>query len=428
MEDKQTSLQLPSQKDGMLDSSQSHATPIDGGPRSRLFPAATGHAKPDTVQANSNISPQPVTSKVEADDGSTNTETLTDNVTFPQLSNDAPTSPKQTAYHVQSDGEDEERATAKSFPRSTSPASAAQRNKGAIYQKVGEEGVCHMHRFSLYETASRYYLVGGDVVDRKFRILKVDRTADSGDLSIAEDDIVYTKKEMNQLLNTVDDGNKASGGLKLKCSTWGLLGFIRFTGAYYMLVITKRSQVAMIGGHYIYQVDGTELVPLTMSSSSRFKVDRDAEEARFIGILNNLDLSRSFYFSYSYDITRTLQHNILRERQAMQQDNADSSLKHRNSMFVWNHHLLDPASEALRNTYDWCLPIVHGFVDQASKIFPRRRVIALLTNASIALSVYGRTVHITIIARRSRFFAGARFLKRGANDLASCNHCDHLGV
>ena len=374
MEDKQAPLQLSPQKDGMPDT-QSQATPTDGGPRSRFSSAATGHAKSDTVEISSNDSPQPVTPKVEIDDGSTNNETLTETVTFPHLSNDAPTSPKQTAYHVQSDGEDEERATAKSFPRSTSPASAAQRNRGAIYQKVGEEGVCKMHRFSLYETASRYYLVGGDVVDRKFRILKIDRTADSGDLSIAEDDIVYTKKEMNQLLNTVDDGNKASGGLKLKCSNWGLLGFIRFTGAFYMLVITKRSQVAMIGGHYIYQVDGTELVSLTMSSSSRFRVDRDAEEARFIGILSNLDLSRSFYFSYSYDITRTLQHNILRERQAMQQGNADSSPKHRNSMFVWNHHLLDPASEALKNTDDWCLPIVHGFVDQASK----RLLLAMLS-------------------------------------------------
>lgn len=34
-----------------------------------------------------------------------------------------------------------------------------------------------------------------------------------------------------------------------------------------------------------------------------------------------------------------------------------------------------------------------------------------------AISVYGRGAFITIIARRSRFFAGARFLKRGANDL-----------
>lgn len=398
MEDKQTLQQLPPHKDGMPNS-QPYATLPDGGLRSYLSSPTPGHVTPDTVETSSNNSPQTATSRAEIDEDPTNNETLTDPVAFPHLSNDAPTSPKQTAYHVQSDGEDEERATAKSFPRSTSPASAAQRNRCAVYQKVGEEGVCQMHRFSLYETASRYYLVGGDVVDRKFRILKIDRTADSGDLSIAEDDIVYTKNEMNQLLNTVDDGNKASGGLKLKCSTWGLLGFIRFTGAYYMLVITKRSQVAMIGGHYIYQVDGTELVSLTMSSSSRFKVDRDAEEARFIGILNNLDLSRSFYFSYSYDITRTLQHNILRERQAMRQGNADSPPKHRNSMFVWNHHLLDPASQALKNTYDWCLPIVHGFVDQAT------------------LSVYGRTVHITIIARRSRFFAGARFLKRGANDL-----------
>ena len=367
MVDKHTPLQLPPQKDGVPDSLP-YASLIDASTPSRFFTAAPGHAKPDTVETCSDNSSQLVTSTVEIDDGFTNNGTPSDTVMFPHLSNDAPTSKQQTSQ-VQSDGEEEERATAKSFQRSTSPASAAQRNRGAVYQKVGEEGVCQMHRFSLYETASRYYLVGGDVMDRKFRILKIDRTADSGDLSIAEDDIVYTKKEMNQLLNTVDDGNKASGGLKLKCSTWGLLGFIRFTGAYYMLVITKRSQVAMIGGHYLYQVDGTELVPLTMCSSSRFKVDRDPEEVRFIGILNNLDLSRSFYFSYSYDITRTLQHNILRERRAMQQGNADSFPKHWNSMFVWNHHLLDPATKALKDIHDWCLPIVHGFVDQASKQF-----------------------------------------------------------
>ena len=368
MEDKQAPLRLPPQEDAMPNS-QPHATITDVDLPSRLSTAAPGYAEPDTVETGSNNSSQPVTCKLELGDGSTNDAKSTDPVTSPYLSNDAPPSSKQKTSHLQSDGEDEERVMAKVFPRSFSPASAAQRRTGAVYQKVSEVGVCQMHRFSLYETANRYYLVGGDVVDRKFRILKIDRTADSGDLSIAEEDIVYTKKEMNQLLNTVDDGNKASGGLKLKCSTWGLLGFVRFTGAYYMLVITKRSQVAMIGGHYIYQVDGTELVSLTMSSSSRFKVDRDAEEARFIGILNNLDLSRSFYFSYSYDITHTLQHNILRERQAMKQGNADTSLKHWNSMFVWNHHLLDPATKALRDICDWCLPIVHGFVDQASKHF-----------------------------------------------------------
>ena len=360
---------LPPHQNGDLPDNQLHVTYTDQSTRPHLLKVGPDDTRTDSEENYYNTTSRPALSGMQTVDGTANNKTPTETLGFPHLSNNAPASARQMSNHMSSDGEDEEQATAKSFPRSTSPASAAQRNKGAVYQKVGEEGVCQMHRFSLYETASRYYLVGGDVMDRKFRILKIDRTSDSGDLSIAEDDIVYTKKEMNQLLNTVDDGNKASGGLKLKCSTWGLLGFIRFTGAYYMLVITKRSQVAIIGGHYIYQIDGTELVSLTVSSSSRFKVDRDAEEARFIGILNNLDLSRSFYFSYSYDITHTLQHNILRERQSMQQGDAGLSPKHWNSMFVWNHYLLDPASEALKKTYDWCLPIVHGFVDQASKLF-----------------------------------------------------------
>ncbi|KAF2703333.1 hypothetical protein K504DRAFT_485898 [Pleomassaria siparia CBS 279.74] len=284
-----------------------------------------------------------------------------------------------------------------SFQRSTSPA-AMQKNKSAEYDKVGDEGMNRMHKFSLYETSTRFYLVGADNMDRCFRVLKIDRTAPPGHLSIFEDDIVYDKREMDQLLNAIDDGNKATGGLRLKCSTWGLLGFIRFTEAYYMLLITKRAQVAMVGGHYIYQVDGTELIPLTTGSTSRFAKDRNPEEARFLGILNNIDLTRSFYFSYAYNITRSLQQNIIRERTALNEGKQNSAPDFQD-MFVWNHHLLKPARSALKNIYDWCHPIIHGYIDQSS------------------LDVFGRRVYITIIARRSRYFAGARFLKRGTNDL-----------
>ena len=319
---------------------------------------------------------------------------------YPQLSNNPPISPETITDPKRAENRDEEPSVAKSFQRSTSPTSALHRNKGAIVEKVGESGVLRMHKFSLYETATKYYILGADLLDRHFRILQIDRTSEPGELNVTEDDIVYSKKETNQILNAVDEAHKSSGGLKLKCSTWGLLGFARFTGAYYMLFVTKRSQVAMIGGHYIYQVDGTELIPVTTFSSTRFKSDKNPEESRFVGILNNLDLTRSFYFSYSYDITRTLQHNVLREREALNEGRKAPLHPDHNDMFMWNHHLLKPAKAALKNTYDWCIPIVHGYVDQA------------------ALSVYwGRVVYITIIARRSRFFAGARYLKRGANDL-----------
>ncbi|KAI5201568.1 hypothetical protein E4T39_05090 [Aureobasidium subglaciale] len=255
-----------------------------------------------------------------------------------------------------------------------------------------------MHKFTLYETSARYWITGSDITDKYYKLLKIDRSAPPGQLSVFEDEIVYNKKEVTQLLTTIDDGNKATGGLRIKCSFWGILGFIRFTDCYYVLLITKRQQVAMVGGHYIYQIDGTELVPLTTSPGSRFSRERNAEEGRFLGILNNLDLTRSFYFSYSYDITRTLQYNITRQRNAINQGIQQPGHDY-DDMFVWNSHLLGPAVKHLKNAFDWCLPIIHGFIDQSS------------------LDVFGRSIYITIIGRRSRFFAGARFLKRGANDL-----------
>jgi hypothetical protein len=290
-----------------------------------------------------------------------------------KIDTDHPDAPKFTTL---SDGskrpvshDEEDSSVAEPFQRNSSPNSDLKRNKCAIYEKVGETGVCKMHKFSLYETATRYYIVGADVMDKRFRILKVDRTSDAGDLSIAEDEIVYTKKEMSQLLNAIDDGNKSTGGMKLKCSTWGLLGFIRFTGAYYMLAVTKRSQVAMIGGHFVYQVDGTELIPLT--TSTQLKADaKNPDEARFLSILHNLDLGRSFYFSYSYDITRTLQHNICSERECISKRVPYPHPQDHNSMFVWNDYLLRPATSTLKNTFDWCLPVIHGYVDQAGMLQP----------------------------------------------------------
>ncbi|KAL2864496.1 phosphatidylinositol-3,5-bisphosphate 5-phosphatase [Aspergillus lucknowensis] len=317
---------------------------------------------------------------------------------FSPISYNAPPAPPSISEAV-GEEEDEEPRVATSFERDSRPTSA-QKQRQVYLDTGGEDGIGRMHKFSLYETATWFYMVGMDLSDTRFRILKIDRTSETDDLNIIEDDIVYTKREMSQLLDAIDDGNKSSGGLKLKCSAWALLGFIRFTGAYYMLLVTKRSQVAMLGGHYVYKIDGTELISLTTSSSlTRLKPEKNPEEARYIAILNNLDLTRAFYFSYSYDVTHTLQHNISRERKLHQDGLPRGFLQDFNTMFIWNHHLLTPAIVNLRNPYQWCLPIVHGYVEQAK------------------MSVYGRSVYITIIARRSRFFAGARFLKRGANDL-----------
>jgi phosphatidylinositol 3,5-bisphosphate 5-phosphatase len=254
------------------------------------------------------------------------------------------------------EGMDDESPEPKSFERNRSD-SAMPRSKKTDYSNEEEEGIRKMHKFTLYETSTRFYLVGADLVNKRYKVLKIDRTAPPGELNLSEDETVYS------LNDTLDDGNRGTGGMKLKCSTWGILGFIRFTEAYYMVLITKRKHVAMLGGHYIYQVDATQLIPLTTGPHSKFQQSRNSDEARYLTIFGTLDLSRSFYFSYSYNVTRTLQHNIIRAKTDPSYGRSFTG-KDLKNMFIWNHHLLNPAIKALKSPYEWIHPIIHGFVDQ----------------------------------------------------------------
>ena len=62
--------------------------------------------------------------------------------------------------------------------------------------------------------------------------------------------------------------------------------------------------------------------------------------------------------------------------------------------FVWSHYLMLPVLPKLRDG-SWLVPLVHGFFRQCS------------------LALCGRLITLTLLARRSRLFAGARLLKRG---------------
>jgi hypothetical protein len=69
-----------------------------------------------------------------------------------------------------------------------------------------------------------------------------------------------------------------------------------------------------------------------------------------------------------------------------------------------------------RQKAHWLVPLVHGHVDQASKtqLSPSISLLTIMAE----LSVLGRVMFVTLIARRSRHYAGARYLKRGVNDEA----------
>ena len=79
-----------------------------------------------------------------------------------------------------------------------------------------------IHKFTLYETSTRYWIAGADINDNLFKLLRVDRTSAPGQISIFEDNTIYERQQLNEVLTSIDVGNKATGGLRLKCVFWCL--------------------------------------------------------------------------------------------------------------------------------------------------------------------------------------------------------------
>lgn len=253
-----------------------------------------------------------------------------------------------------------------------------------------------LQKFTIYNSRSTMYIVGSNARETLFRIIEITAeksAAGETDLTVLEDkSYFYTRKDMLELLEGLNDS--IEGGIHKVVHAYGLLGFIKFTKDYYLSVITKCSQVAVLGGHFVYHVDETKLMPLQFDYK---RPEKYGDEEKLLSIFKYLDLSKTFYFSYTYDITNSLQNNFLRHRRATSPE-ISRGFEH-NSRFVWNNLLLKPVlNQHEFATYEWFQPIIHGFVDQAN------------------ISIYGRKIYITIIARRSQHFAGARFLKRGVND------------
>ncbi|XP_011878471.1 PREDICTED: polyphosphoinositide phosphatase isoform X3 [Vollenhovia emeryi] len=203
-------------------------------------------------------------------------------------------------------------------------------------------------------------------------------------------------------------------------------GFVRFLEGYYIILVTKRRRVAVIGHHTIYKIEDTSMIYIPNDIIRIFHPD----EQRYVKMYQSIDLSSNFYFSYSYDISHTFQSNMApptciksdvptSQKESEESDDAEDFFNmwafrkdwqtecksdkymdygirsNPQRRFVWNSHLLQPVEKDLHP--EWILYIIHGFIGQSN------------------VSIFGRSMYVTVIARRSNKYAGTRFLKRGAN-------------
>lgn len=265
--------------------------------------------------------------------------------------------------------------------------------------------------------------MGSNNTETRFRVLKIDRL-EPRELHIYDDKVEYTQDEIHDLINMIESGNRQRGtgtSFSKVISAFGIVGFIRFLEGYYIILITKRRRVAVVGHHSIYKIEDTIMIYIPHDSVRLLNPD----EPRYVKMFQNIDLSSNFYFSYSYDLTHTLQYNLSCPKRFIpntaSEEHDDFSLPIssdfiENSLitststdevqnygirikphekFIWNTHLLNRVIKDLHP--DWLLYITHGFVGQSN------------------MNVFGRSIYVTLIARRSSRYAGTRFLKRGAN-------------
>ncbi|KAL2338828.1 hypothetical protein Fmac_013274 [Flemingia macrophylla] len=268
---------------------------------------------------------------------------------------------------------------------------ASSKNESCHPPPASDQNPCHppsnvcMQKFRLYETLSNFYMIGRDKSRTYWRVLKIDRL-DPSELNLREDSTTYTESECSDLLRRIHEGNKSTGGLKFVTTCYGIVGFIKFLGPYYMLLITKRRQIGAICGHTVYAVSKSEMIPLP-NSSVRSNTN-SKNENRYKRLLCMVDLTKDFFFSYSYHIMCSLQRNMC--------DNETGHVLYE-TMFVWNEFLTRGIRNHLQNTI-WTVALVYGFFKQET------------------LKLSGRELMLTLIARRSRHYAGTRYLRRGVNE------------
>ncbi|TKY64217.1 Phosphoinositide phosphatase SAC2 [Spatholobus suberectus] len=244
-----------------------------------------------------------------------------------------------------------------------------------------------MQKFRLYETRSKFYMIGRDKNRTFWRVLKIDRLEPS-ELIIVEDSTGYSEIECCDLLRRIHEGNKSTGGLKFVTTCYGIIGFIKFLEPYYMLLITKRRKIGTICGHTIYAITKSEMVPIPHATLQP-KMAYSKDENRYKKLLCSVDLTKDFFFSYSYNVMLSLQRNL--------SDHNTTGQSLYETLFVWNEFLTRGIRNTLQNT-SWTVALVYGFFKQ------------------VKLSISDSEFNLTIIARRSRHYAGTRYLKRGVNE------------
>ncbi|KAK6633158.1 hypothetical protein RUM43_012902 [Polyplax serrata] len=172
---------------------------------------------------------------------------------------------------------------------------------------------------------------------------------------------------------------------------FGVIGTIKLIAGNYLIVATGREKIGTINGQSIWIVTSSEVIPYT-KTNLHLNEKQITYNGIFLSMIQSVLKTPYLYFSYSYDLTHTLQ-----RLQHTSPEFVKMSLSERaDARFLWNKHLLQEFSH-YEEFSKYCLSLLQGFISINH------------------CTVNGNSFKWTLISRRSILRAGARLFTRGVD-------------
>eukprot|EP01118_Nematostelium_gracile_P004122 TRINITY_DN1485_c0_g1_i1.p1 TRINITY_DN1485_c0_g1~~TRINITY_DN1485_c0_g1_i1.p1 ORF type:complete len:594 (+),score=129.44 TRINITY_DN1485_c0_g1_i1:105-1886(+) len=176
---------------------------------------------------------------------------------------------------------------------------------------------------------------------------------------------------------------------------FGVVGIIQLLAGPYLIVMTKIESVGTILGNQVFRIKEVDTVRVDLSTPLNEAQKKD--EVRYQSLIKTVLLTGSFYYSYTYDLT----HSMQEKEELINKGALDLSApvwNRVNKRYVWNHHLQQPFIEYQSQFGEWFPPIIQGFIGIKDDCV-----------------VNDHRFSFILVSRRSTKRAGTRFITRGSD-------------
>jgi len=197
---------------------------------------------------------------------------------------------------------------------------------------------------------------------------------------------------LNDTVVLENDIGQANSQIIESRTIFGIIGIINLIAGPYLIVITQRDHIGDINDRSIFQVQQTEIISFRRTTIHLTEQQVTFNNA-YISMIKSVLNTPYFYFSYTYDLSHSLQ-RIYSNANSF----ANKSLFERaDKRFIWNQSLMSKFLVQDQELISFCLPIIHGFISYKT------------------LFINNKPFKLTVVSRRSIHRAGTRLFCRGSD-------------